>query len=503
MNVAIYLRKSREDEELEKTLGKYETLSKHRRALLKFAREKGLNILEIKEELVSGDSLFFRPKMLELLKEVESNMYDGVLVMDIQRLGRGDTEDQGIITRVFKNSHTKIITPQKTYDLDNEYDEDYFEFESFMGRKEYKMIKKRMQSGRVRSVQDGNYISPNPPYGYDIFNINRSRTLKENPNEAEVVKLIFKMYIEGSGAGTIADCLNSLGYKTKKGKAFESSTILFILRNPIYIGKITWKKKEIKKSREPNKVKDTRTRDKSEWIIANGKHKPIIDIETFNKAQEILNGRYHVPYKQMNGAANPLASIIICGVCGNKMVLRKYGDKAPHIICKNKCGNKSSRFDYIESAVIDALEDYLKQLQATKDEIISKNINNTLFKKQLESLNKELLTLNNQRLKLFDLLEQGIYDNNTFIERSNNIAERIKETETTIQNVQKNIDMNNKKQNKTKSYIKIKNVIDAYKVSNNIAQKNELLKSILYKIEYRKSKEQKGDDFEIRLFPKV
>lgn len=503
MNVAVYLRKSREDEELEKAIGKYETLSKHRRALLKFAKEKDLNILEIKEELVSGDSLFFRPKMLELLKEVESNMYDGVLVMDIQRLGRGDTEDQGIITRVFKNSHTKIITPQKTYDLDNEYDEDYFEFESFMGRKEYKMIKKRMQSGRVRSIQDGNYISPNPPYGYDICTVNKSRTLKENLVEAEAVRLIFKMYTEGSGAGTIADYLNSLGYKSKTGNKFDSSTIIFIIKNPVYIGKVTWKKKEIKKSREPNKVKDTRTRDKSEWIIADGKHKPIIDIETFNKAQEILEGRYHIPYKLINGAANPLAGIIICGVCGNKMVLRKYGNRSPHIICNKKCGNKSSRFDYIESAVIEALEDYLKHLQSTENEVISENNDDVLYQRQLDALNKELSTLHKQRLRLFDLLEQGIYDNNTFIERSNNIAERIKETEAAIQNVQENIDKNNKKPNKTQTYLKIKSAIDAYKITNNIVQKNELLKSILYKIEYKKSKEQKDNDFEIKIFPKL
>lgn len=69
--VCIYLRKSRADEEIEKALGQGETLRKHRKSLLKFAKENNLNIVDIKEEIVSGDSLFFRPKMLELLKEVE------------------------------------------------------------------------------------------------------------------------------------------------------------------------------------------------------------------------------------------------------------------------------------------------------------------------------------------------------------------------------------------------------------------------------------------------
>ncbi|EKX80603.1 resolvase, partial [Clostridium botulinum CFSAN001628] len=190
MRICMYLRKSRADEELEKTLGEGETLSKHRKALLKFAKEKNLNIVEIKEEIVSGESLFFRPKMLELLKEIENKQYSGVLVMDMQRLGRGNMQDQGIILETFKKSNTKIITPMKTYDLSNDFDEEYSEFEAFMSRKELKMINRRMQGGRVRSVEDGNYIATNAPYGYDIHWINKARTLKPNQKESEIVKLI-------------------------------------------------------------------------------------------------------------------------------------------------------------------------------------------------------------------------------------------------------------------------------------------------------------------------
>ena len=78
--------------------------------------------------------------MLELLKEVEDKTYTGVLVMDMQRLGRGDMKEQGVILETFKNSNTKIITPTKTYDLNNDFDEDFSEFEAFMSRKELKMI---------------------------------------------------------------------------------------------------------------------------------------------------------------------------------------------------------------------------------------------------------------------------------------------------------------------------------------------------------------------------
>lgn len=497
MKVAIYLRKSRADEELEKTVGQGETLSKHKKALLKIAKERKYDVIEIKEEIISGESIFHRPKMIELLNEVDSQKYDGVLVMDMQRLGRGDMQDQGIILKTFKESNTKIITPQKTYDLNNDFDEEYSEFEAFMSRKELKMITRRMQGGRIRSIEDGNYLGTNPPLGYDIEKIGRIRTLKPN-SYAPVVKMIFEKYIEGYGTGMIANELNSLGYKSATGKDFEKTTVLFILKNLVYIGKITWKKKEQKKSTTPGKVRDTRTRDKSEWIVVDGKHPAIIDESTFYTVQKILEEKYHVPYQIVNGMANPLAGVVICGVCGSKMVLRKYGNRAPHIMCTKKCGCKSSRFDYIEKFILDSLFDYYKQLEvAIKEKDITDNTK--IYKKQIESLKRELIKLMNQKNNIFDLFEQGMYDKEVFIERSTNVSERIENVNSQISLLQEKIE--EKKKDKITSK-EIKHVIDVYSISDT-ETKNRLLKSILYKVEYKKSKDQKNDDFEISLFPRI
>jgi len=497
MKIAIYLRKSRADEELEKTVGQGETLAKHRKALLKIAKERKYDVAEIKEEIISGESLFHRPKMIELLNEVESKKYDGVLVMDMQRLGRGDMQDQGIILKTFKESNTKIITPQKTYDLNNDFDEEYSEFEAFMSRKELKMITRRMQGGRQRSVEDGNYLGTNPPLGYDIEKVGRVRTLKPNAY-ADVVKLIFKRYTEGYGTGMIAQELNSLGYKSATGKDFERTAVLFILKNLVYTGKITWKKKEQKKSTTPGKIRDTRTRDKSEWIIVDGKHPAIIDENTFFTVQKMLEKKYHVPYQIVNGMANPLAGIVICGVCGSKMVLRKYGNSAPHIMCTKKCGCKSSRFDYVEKSILEGLSDYLKQMELV---IKKKDVTDDteIYKKQIELLTKELNTLKKQKNNIFDLFEQGMYDEKTFIERSNNVSNRMDSTVSQLSLLQEKIEKKKKKEISTKE---IKDVVDAYEFSS-IEVKNRLLKSVLYKVEYKKNKEQKNDDFEINLFPKI
>lgn len=496
-NICIYLRKSRADEELEKTLGAGETLSKHRKALLKFAKERDLNIIEIKEEIVSGESLFHRPKMLELLREIEENKYSGVLVMDMQRLGRGNMSDQGIILEAFKKSKTLIITPQKTYNLDNEFDEEYSEFEAFMSRKELKMINRRMQGGRVRSVEDGNYIATNPPLGYDIHFVNRSRTLKINDDEAEIIKTIFNMYCEDNGASAIAQRLNMLGYKTKTGGKFIPSSVLNIIKNPVYIGKITWKKKEIKKSKEAGKVKDTRTRDKSEWIIVDGKHKAIIDIQIWDKSQNILNNKYHIPYQLSNAPVNPLAGLITCQICGKKMTMRKIRG-IERLMCVNKCGNKSNVFKDIEEVLIKEMSTYLENYKF-KIENEPESNNNDHTEKQLNILEKELSTLSTQRSKLFDFLERGVYSEEVFVERSKELENRTSSIKKEIDTLKLQLEPISKVDKK--SITIFENVIELYKKTNDIADKNKLLKKILKKIEYFKEPTAKAGAFDITIFP--
>src|SRR5690606_20554216 len=107
--VCMYLRKSRADL-VGEARGEGATLSRHKKILLDLAKQKGLNIIKIRQEIASGESLIHRPEMMELLKEVEAGLYDAVLCMDLDRLGRGNMREQGIIMETFQRSGTKIIT---------------------------------------------------------------------------------------------------------------------------------------------------------------------------------------------------------------------------------------------------------------------------------------------------------------------------------------------------------------------------------------------------------
>ncbi|PHA00907.1 recombinase family protein [Bacillus pseudomycoides] len=515
MKTAIYLRKSRADMEAE-ARGEGETLAKHRTALLKVAKEKNLNIIAVHEEIVSGESLVHRPEMLKLLQEVEDKKYNAVLCMDMDRLGRGGMKEQGIILETFKRSNTKIVTPRKTYDLNDEWDEEYSEFEAFMARKELKIITRRMQRGRIASVEAGNYIGTNAPYGYIIKDLKDGRTLEPHPVQSEVIKLVFEWYTHDDpdiriGSAMIANKINALGHKTATGKDWANWTVLSIIKNPVYCGKVTWKKQETIKSTVPGKTKETKIRDKSEWIVAEGKHEAIVSEEVFEKAQAILSGRYHVPYHLTNGVKNALAGIVKCEKCGASMVYRPYTTQKPALKCYNqtRCKNKSSNYELVEKRILEGLAEWLEMYKAnfesnqpqeeTKE---IKQIN--VYRQMLSNLEKELAETGKQKLKLFDLLERGIYTDELFLERSQSLAAKTEKLQEDIDTVKKGIDTELQREEAQDNIIpQVERVLDLYNKTDDPKKKNSLLKSVLEKAVYNKEKHQYKDDFSLTLYPKL
>ena len=112
LSYCMYLRKSRKDLELER-LQPGSTLARHESILCSLAKSLTISVQSIYREVGSGDTIQDRPVMQQLLTEVEKGLWEGVLVMEIERLARGDSIDQGIVTRTFQYSRTRIITYYK------------------------------------------------------------------------------------------------------------------------------------------------------------------------------------------------------------------------------------------------------------------------------------------------------------------------------------------------------------------------------------------------------
>ena len=249
----VYLRKSRADREAE-AHGEGETLLRHKQMLEELADKLGITISKFYQEIVSGETIQDRPILQMLLQDISNGDCDGVLVMEIERLARGDTSDQGTIAKYFKLSDTLIITPLKIYDPCDEYDEEYFEFGLFMSRREYKTINRRIQQGRIASIREGKWIASTAPYGYQRIKIinDKGYTLQIIPEQAEIIRLIFQLYLYGEqqtdgafkrlGRQAICKKLDDMGIMPATSNKWSPSTIKDILQNPVYIGKVCWGK---------------------------------------------------------------------------------------------------------------------------------------------------------------------------------------------------------------------------------------------------------------------
>ena len=333
MDAAQYLRKSR----MEEGMDTEEVLAKHRKALAEYAAANGIHIIETYYEVVSGESLYARPEMLRLLEDVEDGKYDAVLCMDLDRLSRGRMKDQGIILDSFKDSGTLIVTPEKTYDLSDEIDDELAEFKTFMSRREYKIINKRLQRGKAQTIRDGCYVA-NAPYGYRKVTIDRKPTLEIVESEAAYVRMMFDMYADGYGCVAIARHINTLGAKPRRCDAFNRSTVALILKNPVYIGKVVWDRtKHVRKGARGNPKHITIQQPRDHWVIVDGLHPAIIDKELFGQVQDIMAGRY-IPPANDGTIKSPLAGLVKCGGCGNhcQLTVNTFAD-GRKFISGNRC----------------------------------------------------------------------------------------------------------------------------------------------------------------------
>jgi DNA invertase Pin-like site-specific DNA recombinase len=493
--------------------GELETLARHKKILLDLAKSRGLSIGRIYEEIVSGESIEARPVVQQLLEDVEQGLWEGVLVMEVERLARGDTIDQGIVARAFKMGNTKIITPIKSYDPNNEFDEEYFEFGLFMSRREYKTITRRIQTGRIASAKEGRFVGSTPPYGYDRVRIKGDKgfTLVPNPDEAPVVKMIYDLYTSGNGMTTIAAKLDSMGIRPRNTEKWERCTISDILKNPVYIGKIRWSYRQEKKIKEQGETKVRRIVNKSH-ILVDGLHPAIITESQFKEAQEVRKRNTRKTTKKNFQLQNPLAGIVYCNLCGRPMtrLAPNYKTHYDALKCPNRyCNNVSAPIFLVEQKILESLRIWIEKykIEVTKKE--PPKDSQQVKKRALASQIKELETINKQISNTYDLLEQGIYTVEVFSARNAELSQRKASVEQRISELESEIEKDkHRKEVNTEIIPKIVGVLEAYETATSPQVKNDMLHQILEKVLYQKDKPNtKGnlynDNFTLLVFPKL
>jgi site-specific DNA recombinase len=448
-----YIRRSRQDIEREKRVDQ-DTLTEQRTLIEGILDEHYSKYdSDVYEELGSGgDGIENRDVFSSIIREVNEKPRGTVAfcVKEISRLGRGSMAEMGFLLDLFRNKLIFIITPFKVYDPMDGNDVRYLKFHMFMANQEYDIIKERMVNARLSYSKMGRWMTGGGgiPDGY-TFN-SYTQKLEPNPERDWVIQKIFDLYVnQRVGYNGISTILGNEGIKTSTGKDYwKPMVIRRSLLNEVYIGTVKFNTTMMI---EENGKKKKVPRPEHEWIIVPNAHPPLVDEDTFYKAAQIMGENRSKPTVRLEFEPTPLAGLITCSECGNKMQ-RQYSTQ--HY--EKKDGTKSiykkefmmclgcsvyMKYDAIESEVIKILEeDFIKvneeQLKENLKGLI--DIEKMQQSKQidpndrLKSLEKQLEKLNGEKVNLRRLLRKGKINEEEYDFDYEEVNKQIKEIEKNI-----------------------------------------------------------------------
>lgn len=356
--IAIYLRKSRQDEGLETEA----TLANHRTILTRIADEQNW-AYDVYEEVASSIDMDIRTELTRMLKQVEKSRYDAVLVIDVDRLSRS-VKDSAIIKAILAENDVIIVTADlQVIDLNEDNDSLVSDFMDVLSSFEYKQIRKRLMRGKRAGAEKGEWNNGVAPFGYQVDKKNKTLLIIED--QAVIVRMIFTWTIQKKGSTWIADELNRLGIKTKSKHAFSEVAIRRIIRNETYKGylirhRIKWNGK--KKEKYP----------RENWVIVKNAIPAIVSEEIWQQANEELNRRSKEPMR-IRAKTFGLTGLVKCGYCGYSLSVMKRKDRKTDLVirgCHHKypngeiCKNSSISYYALINAIMSELRSYEEKLIA-------------------------------------------------------------------------------------------------------------------------------------------
>ncbi len=475
--VGLYLRLSQEDERQGESL----SIDNQRLILRKYAEERGWVIHdEYIDDGVSGTT-FNRPEVQRLLDDAKTGVINTILVKDLSRFGRNYIEVGQYVDYVFPAFGIRFIAIQDNVDTDNR-DNGGMEMMPIMNvfnEWHAANTSKKLRAVWKAKAKEGVFHGKKASYGY-IKGTDKKRTLIIDEEVAPIVVRVFEMFASGISPKRIIETFNEegipspevyahqkLGHKISKGShgLWGAITIRQMLNNMIYIGHMP----QLRSTSVSYKNHRRYNKDKSEWIIVENTHPPIISQELWNRAQErrksVAQGR-----KTKSGYTPPLSGFVFCADCGCKLKMSgSWAKNHSRYIFAYNCGDhmrfgKAVCFSHfivattLEEIVLDDIREMARRIELNESEVrkefMRRNaelVDSTLksSKRELKSKQKRLEELSHLMQEAYEDKVKGKIPENiciSFIEKYSaeqttlateiaRLEEKIATTETTQKNV--------------------------------------------------------------------
>lgn len=448
-----------------------------------YCKKNNFVLLKIFFEIgVSGRSADKRPAFQEMIASAKSKEHpvDAILVWKYSRFARNQEESIVYKSLLKKQNKVDVISISEPL-IDGPFGSLIERIIEWMD--EYYSI--RLSGEVFRGMKENatrGAFQARPPLGYKI--VERGKPPVIVPEEADIVKMIFDKYVNESwGFFDIARYLNKLGYKTSHGKNFERRSIEYIIQNPIYCGMIRWNRT----CNATNEIKD-----KSEWIVVDAEHEPIISKEIYQLAQN----RFYSTYKPVGARPSStyrhwLSGLLKCPECGRTMTAntlkRRNGDSYSYFQCYGYSKGKCVKSNGVSSLVLEK-----EVLSLIKEAIDSNDVQYELkrhepieSKNEIEQLEEQISRLESKEKRIKASYREGIDTLEEYKENKQLIQEERDYLESQLE------ELKNHKESETPDNVNgkmLSRIVSVYSIltSDNYttAAKSEALKQIVEKIIY-------------------
>lgn len=467
--VAIYLRLSKEDDDLSCSSGaksESNSISNQRKLIYDFLKSHTELELydEYKDDGKSGSN-FDRAEFQRMMKDIEAGKVNCVVVKDQSRFGRDYIDVGKYKEKIFPKLGVRFITINEGYDSLSATSSDdlAFTINSFVYDFYIRDISTKIRTNLTAKKQNGEYAGAFVAYGY-VKDSNDKSKLVVDQFAADVVRDIFRWKIEGLSPQNIAVRLNELGipspaeYKKLSGSNYKTSfqtsskavwshvSVRRILKNEIYLGVMIQGKRTT-----PNyKTKTVVTKAESEWLRVEGTHEAIISVRDFELVQELLRDDTHC---RAGDVTVPVyAGRIYCGDCGAAAVRKTVsyaGKRYVYYVCnankhdKTVCSRHSIREDILGQVIYQTVRHQI-DLLLDVDKALRQFENLSWEKHKLKQLDasieiqEEVVRKNNTlRLGIYEDLRAGLLDRSEYESLKKELAERIAEATAAIEKLNK------------------------------------------------------------------
>lgn len=421
--VGLYMRLSREDGDKEES----SSVTNQREMLKRYVSEQE-NFFIVKEYVDDGytGTNFDRPGFKQMIEDIEAGIIDTVITKDLSRLGR---------ERLGVGHYTEIYFPEHNVryialldNIDTYFDagmNDMAPFKGVINDMYVRDISKKIRSSLIERKKAGNFLGVTAPYGYQKDPNNKFHLII-NEKEAEVVKRVFRLYLEGNGLTRIAQILTKdeipvpgesrdIG-KTRRTALYSSwkqTTIRRILDNRVYLGELV----QFKRRKINYKSKRRITVPEEERYICRGTHEAIIDEESFNAVQNILKKN-----KSFKGTKHDylFKGLLFCSECGARLnvtysnyALKRYGEYRYTTICYSYSRLYSDICTRHSNSIPELEEVLIKHIKEVCSRYINENLQDELISMAKKQKQFELKQITNE--KKLETLEQKISDIGLYI----------------------------------------------------------------------------------------